>query len=97
MAEFFRSRRKLGVVTGFLLVSVGLILAIPGVPGPGIPIVLLGLVIISSHFSWAKRLLDWARQKSNWWRGAKLPPDNEAKVPPSPILALQAKTTKTDP
>jgi Putative transmembrane protein (PGPGW) len=86
MVEFLRSRRKLGVVTGFLLVSVGLILAIPGVPGPGIPIVLTGLVILSSHFSWAKRLLNWARQKSNWSRGAKLPLDSRAKVRQRPIL-----------
>ncbi|MBZ5594725.1 MAG: PGPGW domain-containing protein [Acidobacteriia bacterium] len=71
--------------------SVGLILAIPGVPGPGIPIVLLGLVILSSHFSWAKTLLDWARQKSNWSRRAKLPLDSEAKVRPRPIF------TETDP
>jgi hypothetical protein len=85
MVEFFKSRRKLGIVIGFLLISVGLILAIPVVPGPGIPIVLLGLVILSSHVLWAKKLLDWARQKSNWSRGAKLPLDNEAKVPPSPI------------
>ena len=91
MVEFLRSRRKLGVVTGFLLVSVGLILAIPGVPGPGIPIVLLGLVILSSHFFWAKWLLDWAKQKSNWSRGSKLPLDSEAGVPPRRIL------TKTDP
>jgi Putative transmembrane protein (PGPGW) len=91
MVEFFRSRRRLAVVTGFLLVSVGLILAIPGIPGPGIPIVLLGLVILSSHFSWAKRLLDWARQKSKWSRDAKPPLDSEAGVPPRPIL------TKTDP
>lgn len=84
MVEFLRSRRKLGVVTGLLLVSVGLILAIPGVPGPGIPIVLLGLVILSSHFSWAKRLLNWARQKSNWSRSAKLPRDSEARVRPRP-------------
>jgi hypothetical protein len=91
MVEFYKSRRKLGVVTGFLLVSGGLILAIPGVPGPGIPIVLLGLVILSSHFSWAKKLLDWARQKSNWSRGARLPLDSEARARPRPIF------TKTDP
>jgi Putative transmembrane protein (PGPGW) len=91
MVEFLRSRRRLGVVTGFLFVSVGLILAVPGVPGPGIPIVLLGLVILSSHFSWAKTLLDWARQKSNWSRVAKLPLDSEGRVRPRPIF------TKTDP
>jgi drug/metabolite transporter (DMT)-like permease len=91
MVEFFKSRRKLGIVIGFLLISVGLILAIPGVPGPGIPIVLLGLVILSGHFSWAKRLLDWAKQKSNWSRDAKLPLDSETRVRPRPILP------KTDP
>jgi hypothetical protein len=91
MFEFLRSRRKLGVVTGFLLLSVGLILAIPGIPGPGIPIALLGLVILSSHFSWAKRFLDWAKQKSNWSPGAKLPLDSEGKERPRPIF------TKADP
>jgi Putative transmembrane protein (PGPGW) len=91
MIEFLRSRRKLGVVIGFLLVFVGSALAIPGVPGPGIPIALLGLVILSSHFSWAKTLLDWAKQKSNWSRGAKLPLGSEARVRPRPILR------KTDP
>ena len=90
MVEFLRSRRKLGVVTGFLLVSVGLVLAIPGIPGPGIPIALLGLVILSGHFSWAKKLLDKVRQKSNWSRGAKLPLDSKSKRP-RPIF------TKTDP
>jgi drug/metabolite transporter (DMT)-like permease len=91
MVEFLRSRRKWGVVSGFLLLSVGLILAVPGVPGPGIPLVLLGLVILSGHFSWAKRLLDWVRQKSHWSRGAKPRLDSEAKVRPCPIL------NKTDP
>jgi Putative transmembrane protein (PGPGW) len=91
MVESLRSRRGLAVVTGFLLVSVGLILAIPVVPGPGIPIALLGLVILSSHFSWAKRLLDWVRQKSNCSHGAKLPLGSEARVRPRPILR------KTDP
>jgi len=90
MVEFLRSRRKLGVVTGFLLVSAGLILAIPGIPGPGIPIALLGLIILSSHFSWAKSLLDKVRQKSNWSRGAKLPLDSEGQIRPRPIF------TKTD-
>jgi hypothetical protein len=91
MVEFFKSRRKLGIVIGFLLISVGLILAVPVVPGPGIPIVLLGLVILSAHFSWAKRLLDWARQKWHGSRGANLPPDSEARARPRPILP------KTDP
>jgi putative transmembrane protein PGPGW len=70
MAGSFSFRKRLRVVCGFLILSAGLILAIPGVPGPGIPLVLLGLVILSGQFSWAKRLLDWARQKFNWSGGA---------------------------
>ena len=97
MMEFLKSRRKLGIVSGFLLVSVGLILAIPGVPGPGIPVAVLGLAILSAHFSWAKRLLDWARQESGWSRGAARPMDRDAKAPPRAMPTFQTKTTKTDP
>ena len=41
----------------------GLILAIPGVPGPGIPLILLGLVVLSPRFEWAKRMLKWGKRK----------------------------------
>jgi len=96
MIEFLRSRRTLGVVCGFLLVSVGLILSIPFVPGPGIPLVVLGLVILSGHFTWAKRFLDWAKQKLNWSGEAISPSDFQAPAPPSPVLTLQTKADKTD-
>jgi len=43
---------------------VGLILAIPGVPGPGIPIVVVALVILSERFAWAKRAVEWVRKRA---------------------------------
>jgi hypothetical protein len=49
---------------GFLLLAVGLLLSLPGVPGPGIAVIILGLVILSDHFHWARRMLDWAKQKA---------------------------------
>ncbi len=49
---------------GFSLLVVGLILAIPGVPGPGIPLIIFGLVILADHFEWARRLLDWVKRKA---------------------------------
>ncbi len=49
---------------GFVLLGVGVILSLPGVPGPGIAIIILGLVILSDHFHWARRLLDWAKLKA---------------------------------
>ena len=51
------------LASGFGLLIVGAVLALPGVPGPGIPLILLGLWILSGHFVWARKTLDWARQK----------------------------------
>jgi hypothetical protein len=39
-------------------------MALPGVPGPGIAVMILGLAILSDHFHWARRLLDWAKRKA---------------------------------
>jgi uncharacterized protein (TIGR02611 family) len=57
-------RKILRITLGFLLLAVGLFLSIPGVPGPGIVVIILGLVILSGHFEWARRLLDWAKRKA---------------------------------
>lgn len=58
-------RKLVRVVSGFALVGVGLVMALPGVPGPGLLIALGGLVLLSEHFHWARRVLDWARQKAS--------------------------------
>jgi uncharacterized protein (TIGR02611 family) len=58
-------RKILRISLGFLLLAVGLIMAIPGVPGPGIVVIILGLVILSNHFEWARRLLHWTKQKAD--------------------------------
>jgi len=58
-------RRHLRVWGGFLALISGIILALPLVPAPGIPLILLGLALLSDHFVWAKRMLNWAKQK---WR-----------------------------
>lgn len=56
-------RRIVKVILGFSLIVVGLILSIPGIPGPGLALIALGLVLLSDHFPWARRLLGWAKQK----------------------------------
>jgi hypothetical protein len=56
-------KKVLKIATGFGLVIIGLVLALPLVPGPGIPIAVMGLVILSEHFPWAKRIVDWGKEK----------------------------------
>jgi uncharacterized protein (TIGR02611 family) len=49
---------RAGVVAlGFLIVLVGIILSGPGVPGPGIAVILVGLGLLALEFDRAERLL----------------------------------------
>ena len=50
--------RAVILLTGLIVVAVGLLTSIPGVPGPGLALIFLGLVILSSEFAWAHRLRD---------------------------------------
>jgi Putative transmembrane protein (PGPGW) len=61
-----RLPKHLRIFLGFLLLVVGGILSIPLVPGPGIPLIILGLVLLSRDFHWAARALEWAKRK--WQR-----------------------------
>ena len=47
------------MVLGLVLVVVGLILALPLVPGPGLVVIFVGLTVLSTEFEWARRLRDW--------------------------------------
>jgi uncharacterized protein (TIGR02611 family) len=52
---------------GIFLVGVALLVAGAAMlvlPGPGIAVILLGLVVLAREFSWARRLLDWARRRA---------------------------------
>jgi len=49
------------VVLGLVLLCVGVILALPGVPGPGILVMFFGLTVLSAEFDWARRLRDWVQ------------------------------------
>lgn len=52
----------LKLAAGFGLLIVGGVLALPGIPGPGILIMLAGLFLLSDHFVWARKALAWVRQ-----------------------------------
>ncbi len=65
-----RFKSHFRVASGLGLLVVGGILAVPGIPGPGIPIMIVGLVILSDHFVWARRALEWLKKRA---RDAGLP------------------------
>ena len=44
------------VTGGIVVVLVGIFLSIPGIPGPGLLVIFLGLSILAIDFVWAHRL-----------------------------------------
>jgi hypothetical protein len=57
-------RSVLKVLCGFALLLAGAVLALPGVPGPGIALLLVGLWLLSDHFTWAKRAFGWIKERA---------------------------------
>ena len=49
------------VAVGAVLVVVGVVLALPFVPGPGLLLIFGGLTVLSGEFDWARRLRDRLR------------------------------------
>jgi uncharacterized protein (TIGR02611 family) len=48
------------VLLGVLIVCAGIVMSGPGVPGPGIAVILIGLGFLALEFDWAERLLERA-------------------------------------
>jgi uncharacterized protein (TIGR02611 family) len=70
-----RAVRRGGVfVVGTVLLLAGSAMLV--LPGPGIAVILLGLVVLSAEFQWAKRILAWTRERFTHLRNqaqARLP------------------------
>lgn len=65
MAKRQIKRLAIGIIGGVVLL-VGVI-TIP-YPGPGWLIVFTGLAILATEFSWARRVLDFAKSKYDRWK-----------------------------
>jgi uncharacterized protein (TIGR02611 family) len=62
MQVLARAVRRGGVfILGMTLLVAGAAMLV--LPGPGIAVILLGLVVLSAEFLWAKRVLAWARER----------------------------------
>ena len=64
---FFRSieqvRRFFKILGGFTLLLVGVVMIFT--PGPGWPVIFLGLTVLAAEFVWAKKLMDRMKQEGN--------------------------------
>jgi hypothetical protein len=56
------TKKLVRVAIGSVLLLVGIALSVPGIPGPGIAVVILGLSVLSTDFEFARRWM--ARLKS---------------------------------
>lgn len=50
------AKRVIRITAGIVIVITGLIMSIPGVPGPGLLVAFAGLSILAIDFVWAHRL-----------------------------------------
>lgn len=50
-------------VVGVAVIAVGIFLSGPGIPGPGFLVILAGLAVLATEYDWAKRVLEWARER----------------------------------
>jgi uncharacterized protein (TIGR02611 family) len=71
------SKRVARITAGLVVIIAGLILMIPGVPGPGFIVVFAGISILAIDFVWASRLKtklkDGASKMMNKVRGKPAP------------------------
>lgn len=58
-------KKTFATLIGFIVVGVGIIM-IP-YPGPGWLVVFVGLGILSTEYEWARRLLNYTKQKYEAW------------------------------
>jgi tellurite resistance protein TerC len=71
------TKRVARIAAGIVVVVAGIIMAIPGVPGPGLLVMFIGLSILAVDFVWAHRLKtkirDTAKNAMDRVRGKKQP------------------------
>jgi uncharacterized protein (TIGR02611 family) len=55
--QYRMALRIVRTIMGFTVILIGLVLTIPGIPGPGLLIVFGGLAILATEYVWARRYL----------------------------------------
>jgi uncharacterized protein (TIGR02611 family) len=83
-SRYRTAKRWARIVMGFTVILFGLLLAIPGVPGPGFLVVIAGLAILATEYVWARRYLNRIKEGGEklgaifFRRKEPKPPDKDA-------------------
>jgi uncharacterized protein (TIGR02611 family) len=65
-----QARRVFLILAGFTLLLVGIIMIFT--PGPGTPVIFLGLGLLAAEFVWARRILERLKRESERLKNAVL-------------------------
>ena len=66
-------RRIFLILVGFTLLLLGIIMVFT--PGPGTPVILMGLGLLAAEFVWARRIVDRIKRESARLKDILLPPE----------------------
>jgi len=66
-------RRIFLIVAGFTLLLLGIVMIFT--PGPGTPVILLGLGLLAVEFVWARRLMERLKREGTRFKDAFLRPE----------------------
>jgi hypothetical protein len=67
-------RRIWRSIIGFTVILFGLILSIPGIPGPGIVVIILGLAVLATEYAWARHSLNKLKESGRKLGSIFFPP-----------------------
>lgn len=77
------AKRVILVVFGFTVLLLGIVLSVPGIPGPGFLVIFAGLAILAVEFVWARKLLKRFQDQGARLRDVVLR-RKKADIPPPP-------------
>ena len=66
-------RRIFLILAGFTLLVLGIVMIFT--PGPGTPVILMGLGLLAAEFVWARRIMERIKQESTRLKNAFLRPE----------------------
>ena len=66
-------RRIFLILAGFTLLALGMVMIFT--PGPGTPVILMGLGLLAAEFVWARRIMDRIKRETARLKNAFLGPE----------------------